>query len=80
MRLSDWLDERGWTDQEAAHELGLHRETVRRYRHCRNSPNPHPATVDRIVKASNGRVTARDLARKPKPRADDKLRLRKRKG
>lgn len=59
MQLSSWLAEKGIAREEFAREIGVHRTSL--YRICIGLGFPKPATIRRIMKATDGSVTADDF-------------------
>lgn len=60
MRLSEWLDSKGWTDQQMANAVGgVSREAVRLWRRGARVPGIDHARRIRVV--TRGKVTMRDL-------------------
>lgn len=60
MDMKTWIRESGRPRQHIAVELGIGRVALHRI--TTGETMPRPATVDRIVIATGGRVTAADLA------------------
>ena len=58
MTLSEFLSERGLTDERFAQSVGVSRTTVLRWR---NGLIPERETMTRIVEATDGEVTPNDF-------------------
>lgn len=58
MTLSEFLSERGLTDERFAQSVGVSRTTVLRWR---NGLIPERETMSRIVEATDGEVTPNDF-------------------
>lgn len=59
MRLSDYLAKRKLSDEEFAAQIGVNRSTVSRLR--RTNQKPSGETLEAIVRATRGKVTANDF-------------------
>jgi DNA-binding transcriptional regulator YdaS (Cro superfamily) len=56
MHLSEHLDTHGLTYSAFARQIGVSAETVRRY--CNGERVPAPSIMRRIIRATEGKVTA----------------------
>lgn len=63
MKLTDYLSQHGVSDGEFAASIGVDRSSVSRMR--RGITRPDWPTIERIIEATNGSVTANDFISSP---------------
>jgi ribosome-binding protein aMBF1 (putative translation factor) len=59
MKLAEWLDRHGWSNDDFAQAIGRHRTDVYRYR--RGQHMPRAEIIAAIERVTHGAVTATDL-------------------
>lgn len=61
MKLNDWLQQNGVTQQQFAAVAGISQSTISRLIHSPEKRNPSWKLLDAISKATGGAVTANDF-------------------
>lgn len=59
MKLGDWLKAREISEAEFGRRIGKHRATVGRW--CTGESHPGKGSLGKVLKATNGEVTANDF-------------------